>query len=84
MEAAHLVDMANRIGRFFQALPDRDEALTGVAQHIGNFWEPRMRRQILALLDTPEAETLAPLVAEALRCYRSRLEPPIAKPVTAR
>ena len=40
--------MANRIGEFFQAMPDRQEALLGVATHIRKFWDPRMRRELLA------------------------------------
>ena len=43
--------MANRIGEFFQAMPDRQEALLGVATHIRKFWDPRMRRELLAYLD---------------------------------
>jgi formate dehydrogenase subunit delta len=67
--------MANRIGEFFAASPDHDEAIEGVAQHIARFWEPRMRRQILQLLDSAAGDGLAPLVAEALRAHRARLKP---------
>ena len=67
--------MANRIGEFFAASPDHDEAIEGVAQHIARFWEPRMRRQILQVLDSAAGDGLAPLVAEALRTYRVRLTP---------
>jgi formate dehydrogenase subunit delta len=45
--AARLVHDANQIARFFAAYP-RDEALAGVLDHIQKFWEPRMRRQIIA------------------------------------
>ena len=62
--------MANRIGRFFSAYPDRDEALEGVAQHIARYWERRMRLQLFALLDGPSAQLLTPLVADALRKHR--------------
>jgi len=75
MDADNLVHMANRIGEFFGAMPDRTEALEGVATHVARFWEPRMRRQILALLDTPAGERLSPLVAEALRTNQKRLTP---------
>ena len=75
MDAAKLVHMANRIGEFFVAFTDRSEALEGVAAHIARYWEPRMRRQVLALLETPEGEALSPLVADALRANRERLAP---------
>uniref|UniRef100_UPI001A8D0527 formate dehydrogenase subunit delta n=1 Tax=Trinickia mobilis TaxID=2816356 RepID=UPI001A8D0527 len=51
MNQEHLIVMANQIGEFFESMPDREEALAGVADHIRRFWEPRMRRAILAALD---------------------------------
>ena len=51
MDTDNLVRMANRIGDFFEAMPDREEALEGIATHIRKFWEPRMRRQFLQALD---------------------------------
>jgi formate dehydrogenase subunit delta len=75
MDSDKLVHMANRIGEFFAAWPDRGEAIEGVATHIARYWEPRMRRQILALLDTQAGERLSPLVAEALTANRQRLAP---------
>jgi formate dehydrogenase subunit delta len=75
MDAGNLVRMANRIGEFFVAMPDRGEALDGVATHIARYWEPRMRREILALLGTPAGADLSPIVAEALSVNRERLAP---------
>jgi len=54
--------MANQIGEFFEAMPDRDEALLGISVHLHNFWEPRMRSQLLGYMDTekrqrPEADS---------------------------
>ncbi len=51
MEIANLIRMANRIGDFFDAMPDRPEAAEGVANHIQKFWEPRMRVALLAFLE---------------------------------
>ncbi|MCA3787073.1 formate dehydrogenase subunit delta, partial [Burkholderia sp.] len=56
MDHEHLIDMANQIGAFFESMPDRDEALAGIADHIRRFWEPRMRRALLAALDDPSGE----------------------------
>jgi formate dehydrogenase subunit delta len=40
--------MANDIGNFFKADPDPLEAARGVAAHLKRFWDPRMRREIIA------------------------------------
>lgn len=77
MDIANLVHMANRIGDFFASMPDRDEALDGIAQHVRKFWEPRMRRDILAHVDAGAAG-LEPLVAQALALHREQLEPAAA------
>ena len=41
MHLEHLVKMANQIGGFFEAMPDREEAMAGVMQHLRNYWDPR-------------------------------------------
>lgn len=67
MQANNLIHMANRIGEFFEAMPEREEALHGVAEHIQKFWEPRMRRQLAQALQEPQAaQVFKPLVYEAL------------------
>ena len=67
MTSSNLITMANRIGEFFEAMPDRDVALEGVAQHIQKFWEPRMRRQLRAgLMNDVTRQQLKPIVCEAL------------------
>ncbi len=83
MDNQNLIDMANRIGDFFDSMPDRDEALAGVADHIRRFWEPRMRRALLAALDEPEENGVAmsAFVKEALVEHREKLMP--AAPSTA-
>lgn len=48
MDIKHLVSMANDIGMFFDADPDKAEAAKNVANHLRRFWDPRMRREILA------------------------------------
>ena len=48
MHTDPLVKMANQIAAFFDAMPDRAEALEGVALHIRKFWVPRMRQRFLA------------------------------------
>ena len=48
MRADRLVTMANDIGHFFNAEPDKTEAAKSVANHIKRYWDPRMRREIVA------------------------------------
>ena len=78
MNLDNLVDMANRIGEFFDSLPDHDAALDGIADHLKRFWEPRMRRTLLDALDRNESaqvDALLPIVREALVRDHDRLMP---------
>ncbi len=44
----HLTQMANDIGHFFRAEPDREDAIAGIANHIAKFWTKRMREKLAA------------------------------------
>ncbi|MFN0315818.1 MAG: formate dehydrogenase subunit delta [Burkholderiales bacterium] len=72
MQGEHLYKMANQIGAFFAAEPDRAAAMEGVANHLKRFWDPRMRKQIVQMVDERHAG-LQPLVEEAIRVHRERL-----------
>lgn len=65
MEEHVMVHKANSIAQFFAAYP-HEEAVTGVADHLRKFWEPRMRRQLFAYIDAGGAGLHA-LVPEAAR-----------------
>lgn len=71
MDIHNLVGMANRIGQFFESFSDREEALEGIRQHIHQFWEPRMRRELLVCLDAEDNRGLMPLVVDALNAKRA-------------
>ncbi|MEO8062294.1 MAG: formate dehydrogenase subunit delta [Pseudomonadota bacterium] len=43
-----LVSMANDIAAFFDSEPDKAVAAEGVRFHIARYWDPRMRREIIA------------------------------------
>ncbi|MDH6594136.1 formate dehydrogenase subunit delta [Variovorax sp. TBS-050B] len=73
MHIDHLIRMVNQIGSFFEAMPDRDEALRDLALHLQRFWEPRMRRELLAHLDAAGTDALNPVSAEAIRVHRAML-----------
>lgn len=63
-----LVYMANQIAAFFETMP-HDEGVAGVAKHINDFWEPRMRRQFFEIVDAGGAG-LKPLVMDAVSQIR--------------
>ncbi len=48
MNVERLVAMANDIGAFFASEPDSAAAAAGVAHHLTRFWDPRMKKQIIA------------------------------------
>ena len=60
---AKLIYMANQIARFMESKPHA-EGVALLASHINDFWEPRMRRHLFAVLDAGGAG-LRPLVLEA-------------------
>lgn len=67
MNRDSLIKMANQIGAFFEAMPDREQAVLDVASHLRRTWDPRMREQLLACLGTADEERLKPLARDALR-----------------
>jgi formate dehydrogenase subunit delta len=73
MHIEHLVKMANQIGEFFEAMPDRPEAMEGIASHIQKFWAPRMRLQLADHIASHEGEGLLPIVRQALKEHASVL-----------
>lgn len=48
MDIEHLVKMVNEISAFWQGESSRELAARDVANHLRRFWEPRMRKQIIA------------------------------------
>ena len=78
MDLDNLVHMANRIGAFFAAQPDRAEALAGIADHLKKFWDPRMRAQILAAVDAGQTSDMSEIVVAALLAHRVLLQPAAA------
>ena len=76
MDADNLVRMANRIGDFFEAMPERPEALEGIATHLKKFWDPRMRQQFLLVVDADahaDTAALKPIVRDAVQAHRNLL-----------
>jgi formate dehydrogenase subunit delta len=82
MNVDNLISMANRISEFFAAYPDQVQAEQDIAEHLKKFWEPRMRRALLAHVDETGGVGLEPLALAALRTHRDLLTPP-APPANA-
>ncbi len=66
MNLDKLIRMANQIGAFFEAMPDREQAVRDIASHLRRTWEPRMRIQLIACLGEAEARELKPVVRDAV------------------
>ncbi len=80
MNIGQLVRMANQIGAFFVTMPDQEKALSGIAEHLHKFWEPRMRRELLAFVQNhPDGRSgeiiLSPFVLRAVVSHRAELAP---------
>jgi formate dehydrogenase subunit delta len=69
MSPDRLIYMANQIGKFFGS-QGHDKAVPGIAEHIRKFWDPRMRKGILAHLDAGGAG-LDPDVRDAIAALKT-------------
>lgn len=65
MQTERLVHRANQIAAFFRAYPEA-EAVEGVAVHLRQFWEPRLRGELARHVAAGGAG-LDPLVVAAAR-----------------
>ena len=72
MSPDKMIHMANQIALFFESKPHA-EGVTGVAAHINDFWEPRMRRHLFEVIDAGGVG-LRPLALEAA----SQIRRPVA------
>ena len=68
MDPRRLVAMANQIGKFFHAQGEAAVA-DGVEGHLRKYWDPRMRREIIAVLEAG-GDGLAPGVRDAVARLR--------------
>jgi formate dehydrogenase subunit delta len=67
MDINNLVVMVNRIGDFYESMPDQAEAKKEIAMHISKFWEPRMREALIANLDNESTSNLHPAIRAAVK-----------------
>lgn len=73
MKTDYLVQMANQIGAFFEVEAEREEALSNIANHLKKFWDPRMRRQIIAYVEEEGGTGLMEIVLQAIKRNRNSL-----------
>lgn len=73
MNIDNLVKMANQIGAFFESVPDRDEARREIANHLLKFWDPRMRRELMAHVERTPDNGLTDIVRESIAGEKARL-----------
>jgi len=71
MQIHHLVKMANEIGTFFEGAEHRHEAVASIAAHLRNFWEPRMRAQLIEYAHNSDGD-LNDIVKEAVLTLRDK------------
>lgn len=76
MSPDKLIYMANQIARSFKSRA-YDEAVAATAEHISNFWEPRMRGQLFQLMDE-DATRFEAILCDARRGIRP--VPNVARP----
>jgi formate dehydrogenase subunit delta len=50
LNTERLVAMVNDIAAFFASTAVSDEAVASIASHLKRYWEPRMRKEIIAHL----------------------------------
>jgi formate dehydrogenase subunit delta len=69
MSPDRLIYMANQIGTYFASQHGQDPA-TGITDHLKKFWDPRMRKAIIAHA-AEGGEGLKPDVLRAVQALRS-------------
>jgi formate dehydrogenase subunit delta len=66
MQTETLIKMANQIGDFFEAEPNKTQAQLDIAQHLNRFWTKDMRNQIAAHVQTKQGAGLHAQVISAI------------------
>lgn len=69
MNIEHLIIMANQIGDFFGANPDKDLAQQEIVEHLKKFWAKQMREQLQMHINKHVDTGLHPVVESAIKNY---------------
>jgi formate dehydrogenase subunit delta len=78
-----LIKMTNEISAFFAAEDDQDQAARDVANHLRRFWDPRMRKQIIAYCEERKGAGLVDLARKGVEVLAEQSRPPPPPPATA-
>ncbi|MEX2642107.1 MAG: formate dehydrogenase subunit delta [Acetobacterales bacterium] len=73
MDTGRIARMANQIAAFFASYPEA-QAVEGTEDHIRKFWDPRMRAQLIALLEAEESGLSEVALAAARRIQATATE----------
>ena len=66
MNIDHLIKMANEITAFWQGEVGEEKAPNEVATHLKRYWEPRMRKQMLAYYEQRHGAGLNDIALKAV------------------
>jgi formate dehydrogenase subunit delta len=69
MQTETLIKMANQIGDFFEAEPNKTQAQLDIAQHLNRFWTKDMRNQIAAHVQEMQGAGLHAQVISAITAH---------------
>jgi len=69
-----LIKMANQISEFFQGVTDPTQAASDVATHLTRYWDPRMRKQIVAYCEERHGAGLTNTAIGAVQILRQQAD----------
>ena len=75
-----LIKMANEISAYFASEPNSEQAVRDVARHLRRYWEPRMRRQIIAYYEERQGAGLSDLALRGVGLLAAMDTPGAAVP----
>ena len=73
IDPARLVEMANQIGDFFAPYSEQ-RRIEGVRNHLRNYWDPRMRSDLLAYIANGNESELAQHVLAATQLLQTEAD----------
>lgn len=69
MKIEKLVTMANQIGDFYQAYPDKELAAREIAGHLNKFWAESMRNEIATHVRDHAGSGLHAIVIDGIQAH---------------
>jgi formate dehydrogenase subunit delta len=78
-----LIKMSNEITAFFVGEHDEQAATTAVANHLRRYWDPRMRKQIIAYYEERQGAGLVDIAKNAVAQLAAQSKAPGAPPAPA-